>query len=172
MYTIKGRLLSAFLALGLLVVPFLIFSFISLKRINNVKDTREKVVAFNAHRLEAQAFFSRIQDYDLLTDNFYTKDRNTANVKDLDSSFQKGSNALKSLEGTTLNSNPAFKRRIEKLKQEILQERKSHREFLEEHDLLLTVLAQLDNEKRALVDALGPAAADEAIQSAHQMSAE
>ena len=119
MYTIKGRLLSAFLALGLLVVPFLIFSFISLKRINNVKDTREKVVAFNAHRLEAQALFSRIQDYDLLTDDFYTKDRNTANLRNLESSFQEGSNALKSLEGTSLNSNPAFKRRIEKLEQEL-----------------------------------------------------
>jgi signal transduction histidine kinase len=119
MYTIKGRLLSAFLALGLLVVPFLIFSFISLKRINNVKNTREKVVAFNASRLEAQALFSRIRDYDLLSDDFYTQKSKTANVRDLESSFQKGFQALEALHGTHMTKNPVFKRRIDKLEQEL-----------------------------------------------------
>jgi chromosome segregation ATPase len=61
---------------------------------------------------------------------------------------------------------------VERLKQEILQERKSHREFLEEHDLLLTMLGQLDSEKTALMEALGPVASEEAIQRAHQVSAE
>lgn len=119
MYTIKGRLLSAFLALGLLVVPFLIFSFISLKRINKVKDAREKVVAFNAHRLEAQAHFSRIRDYDFLSDEFYTQDQNTSNIHDLQLSLEKGFHLLEGLAKTDLTENSAFELRIEKLQGEL-----------------------------------------------------
>lgn len=68
--------------------------------------------------------------------------------------------------GPSMSSAEAFDL-IQKQKQEILEERKMYREFLQEHDSLLALLAQLDGEKTALVEALGPAVAEEIIQQAH-----
>ena len=118
MHTIKGRLLSAFIALGLLVVPFLIFSFISLKKINEVRDTREKVVAFNASRLQAQALFGRALDYDVRLDEFYTGTY-SPNIRKYQESIEQGYDALSTLSNADLDNGPAFLKRIEKLQKEL-----------------------------------------------------
>jgi chromosome segregation ATPase len=68
--------------------------------------------------------------------------------------------------GPYLSSADAFDL-IQKQKQEILEERKMYREFLQEHDSLLALLARLDGEKTALVEALGPVVAEQIIQKAH-----
>lgn len=80
----------------------------------------------------------------------------------LDDSFGAGE-----IEGPSLSSAEAFDL-IQKQKKEIAEERLIYREFLQEHDSLLALLAQLDGEKTALVEALGAAAADEAIQKARR----
>jgi DNA repair exonuclease SbcCD ATPase subunit len=67
--------------------------------------------------------------------------------------------------GPSMSSAEAFDL-IQKQKQEILEERKMYREFLQEHDSLLALLAQLDGEKNALIEALGPVVAEEIIQRA------
>jgi hypothetical protein len=63
-------------------------------------------------------------------------------------------------EPSALSSAEAFDL-IRRQREEILEERKHYREFLEEHDSLLALLATLDMEKKALTDALRDALGDE-----------
>ena len=119
MHSIKGRLLSAFLALGLLVIPFLIFSFISLKKSNHLRDTREKVISFNASRLKAQSSFGRMMDFDVLLVDFYKSEESTANQLDYHLSLKKSTKALYVLSKAEIKDNPIFNRRIEKLQKEL-----------------------------------------------------
>lgn len=118
MHSIKGRLLSAFIALGLLGVPFLIYSFISLKRINEVRNTREKVVAFNASRLQAQTLFGRTLDYDVRLEEFY-KDTVSPNQEDYQKSLAECHLLLSNLSSNKLDNTPAFEKRIQKLQKEL-----------------------------------------------------
>ncbi|KAG7345034.1 putative Crp/Fnr family transcriptional regulator [Nitzschia inconspicua] len=69
--------------------------------------------------------------------------------------------------GPSLSSAEAFDL-IQRQKEEILQERKMFRDTMQEYEAALALLAQLDSEKTALVEALGVAASEEAIQKAHR----
>jgi len=69
------------------------------------------------------------------------------------------------LEPSLLSSSEAFDM-IRKQKEEIQEERKMYREFLQEHDSLLALLAQLDVEKSCLREALVTAAGEEAFEEA------
>ena len=75
------------------------------------------------------------------------------------------------LEPSSLSSAEAFEL-IRRQKEEIQEERKAYREFLEEHDSLLALLAQLDIEKQLLADALRDALDEEAVQVILQKAAQ
>jgi len=79
MNSIKGRILLAFLALCLLLTPFLFFSYRSLLKINNEKYFREQLADFNINRLKAVNTFSQILEHDTKIDSFYIND-NTENL--------------------------------------------------------------------------------------------
>ncbi|MEO0902531.1 MAG: hypothetical protein AAFY00_11115, partial [Bacteroidota bacterium] len=63
MNTIRGRVLIAFLLLFLLIGPFLLFAFNSLKKIDNAKTLRESVAVFDGNRLNADNKFFQILDF-------------------------------------------------------------------------------------------------------------
>ncbi len=71
MNSIRGRILLAFLALSLLVTPFVIFSYSSYKKVNRAKYFKEQVVFFNINRLKAASAFSNVLDTDTKIDSFY-----------------------------------------------------------------------------------------------------
>ncbi|BFP43363.1 hypothetical protein FGF1_42080 [Flavobacteriaceae bacterium GF1] len=80
MNSIRGRILLAFLALCLLVTPFVIFSYSSHKKVNRAKYFKEQVVFFNINRLKAASAFSNVLDTDTKIDSFYLSG-STKNLK-------------------------------------------------------------------------------------------
>ncbi|MDT0607700.1 sensor histidine kinase [Croceitalea rosinachiae] len=71
MKTIRGRILLAFLILCLLIAPFLLFSFVSLRKINNSKNLKEQVDILNINRLKAINHFDIAIKADIKLDSFY-----------------------------------------------------------------------------------------------------
>ena len=71
MKTIKGRILLAFLTLCLLIAPFLIFSYNSVQKIDDVKKVKEQIAIFDINRLRAVNKFNRFLQSDTKIDSFY-----------------------------------------------------------------------------------------------------
>lgn len=80
MKTIRGRILLAFLILCLLIAPFIVFSFVSLRKINNSKNLKEQVDILNINRLKAINHFDIAIKADIKLDSFYITET-SSNIK-------------------------------------------------------------------------------------------
>ncbi len=93
MSTIRGRIILAFLGLTLLVSPFLIFSYTSLKKVSDSRKLREQIAFFNVTRLKLSNKFSEIQDHDTKVASFYSSEPSD-NLKQLDEYILLANDAL------------------------------------------------------------------------------
>lgn len=92
MNSIKKRILLAFLTLCVLTSPFLVFSYLSMKKINNARVLKEQIAVFNVNRLKASNTFSYILDHDIKIDSFYLQ--NTYDLKNYKNYIKESKKAL------------------------------------------------------------------------------
>lgn len=114
LYSIRGRILIAFIALCFLITPFLIFSFNSLKKIDNIKSLREQVALFNSNRLKSANKFAQILDHDTKIDSFYTF-KTTKNLNAYWSFSNHTDTILANIRVLENGSNNVFGQRIDKI---------------------------------------------------------
>ncbi|GGG46033.1 hypothetical protein GCM10011414_14550 [Croceivirga lutea] len=119
MFTIRGRILIAFLLLSILAGPLIYFSIHSLEKVNHAKDLREKVVIFNVNRLKAYTSFSNVLDQDFRNVKFY-KDSTTFGINEFYTNTTSGKEILFQLNGHVFESNNVIEKRVNKLKTHLL----------------------------------------------------
>ncbi|MEM9362202.1 MAG: sensor histidine kinase [Bacteroidota bacterium] len=114
MNTIRGRVLIAFLVLFLLIGPFLLFAFNSLKKIDNAKTLRESVAVFDGNRLNADNKFFQILDFDTKEDEFYLE-KSSKYLKEYQAYIKNSKEALKEIRTANYNTNNTVDQRLERI---------------------------------------------------------
>ncbi len=112
--SIRGRILLAFLILFVLIVPFLIFAYLSLEKIDNVKELKHEIIVFDANRLKAANKFSKIIDYDSKLDSFYTA-KLTKNIQDYNTYIAEAKKNLQNIKKYQDDRSVVFKKRLDKV---------------------------------------------------------
>nr|WP_298998958.1 HAMP domain-containing sensor histidine kinase [uncultured Allomuricauda sp.] len=114
MNTIRGRVLIAFLLLFLLIGPFLLFAFNSLKKIDNAKTLRESVAVFDGNRLKADNKFFQILDFDTKQDEFYLE-KSSKYLKEYQTYIKNSKEALKDIRAANYNTNNTVNKRLRRI---------------------------------------------------------
>ncbi len=112
MNTIRGRILLAFIALCVLVTPFIIFSLTSLRKIHEARNFKEQVALFNVNRLKAYSTFSQLMETDAKIDSFY-KNGSTQNLKQYQKLVSLSSGALTAIQKFDFQGNTVIERRLQ-----------------------------------------------------------
>lgn len=120
MRTIRGRILLSFLILVLLITPVLIFSFNSVRKVNNAKNLKEKVAIFNVNRLKAFNAFTSITDFDFKKDEFYLS-RETENTQRFYKNLAEGNIRLKEINSVLTNEELGLKSKIVSIQKNLEQ---------------------------------------------------
>lgn len=118
MNTIRGRVLIAFFVLFVLIGPFLIFAFNSLKKIDNAKTLRESVAVFDGNRLKADNEFFHILDFDAKLDSFYIE-KSTYALKNYHSYIENSRKALEDVQSAKDNSNSTIDQRLDRISKDL-----------------------------------------------------
>ncbi len=111
MNSIRGRILLALFILGFLIMPFVIFSYNSIKKINSGKALKEQVALFNINRLKANNAFNHILDTDTKIDSFYLT-KSSQHRKQYQEFIQLAENALEEIKEVDYQKDPIVARRI------------------------------------------------------------
>lgn len=114
MNTIRGRVLIAFLLLFLLIGPFLLFAFNSLKKIDNAKTLRESIAVFDGNRLKADNKFFQILDFDTKQDAFYYE-KSSEFLKEYHNYMNNSKEALEGIHLANYNTNNTVEERLERI---------------------------------------------------------
>lgn len=114
MNTIRGRVLIAFFVLFILIGPFLIFAFNSLKKIDDAKDLRESVAVFDGNRLKADNEFFHILDFDAKLDSFH-QTKSTKSLERYHRYIENSRKALAIVQSTQNNSNSVIEKRLDRI---------------------------------------------------------
>ncbi|MEM0931638.1 MAG: hypothetical protein AAGJ12_04170, partial [Bacteroidota bacterium] len=114
MNTIRGRVLIAFLILFLLIGPFLLFAFNSLKKIDNAKTLRESVAVFDGNRLKADNKFFQILEFDTKRDEFYLE-KTSKFLKEYHTYIKNSKKALEDIRSANYNTNTTVNLRLERI---------------------------------------------------------
>ncbi|PRX54734.1 sensor histidine kinase [Flagellimonas meridianipacifica] len=114
MNTIRGRVLIAFLVLFLLIGPFLLFAFNSLKKIDNAKTLRESVAVFDGNRLKADNKFFQILDFDTKQDEFYLE-KSSKHLKEYQAYIKNSKEALEDIRQANYNTNNTVDKRLRRI---------------------------------------------------------
>ncbi|UOY06720.1 HAMP domain-containing histidine kinase [Muricauda sp. SCSIO 64092] len=118
MNSIRGRILLAFLALSLLVTPFVIFSYSSYKKVNRAKYFKEQVVFFNINRLKAASAFSNVLDTDTKIDSFYLSGT-TKNLKRYKNYVRVADDALREVKSSEFSQDTIVGGRLDAIQKNI-----------------------------------------------------
>lgn len=114
MNTIRGRVLIAFLVLFLLIGPFLLFAFNSLKAIDNAKSLRESVAVFDGNRLKADNKFFHILDFDTKQDDFYLQ-KSSKYLEEYQQYIENAKAALAQIRSANYSKNPTVAARLNRI---------------------------------------------------------
>lgn len=118
MNTIRGRVLIAFLVLFLLIGPFLLFAFNSLKKIDNAKTLRESVAVFDGNRLKADNKFFQILDFDTKQDEFYLE-KSTKYLNDYQGYIENSKIALDDIRKANYGTNNTVDKRLGRIEKDL-----------------------------------------------------
>ncbi len=114
MKSIKGRILLAFLAFCVLITPFVLFSIIAVKKINNGRILKEQVAVFNINRLKAYNRFSVLVDADTKLDSFY-RYGSTETQKEYEKLVASAAFALRTIAVSNSHKDKIIERRLQKI---------------------------------------------------------
>ncbi len=120
MKSIRSRILLAFLLLGVLITPFVLFSISSLDKISKAKVLQENVAQFNLHRLKAARKFSQFMDTDTKIDSFYLHGT-TKNLNEFDGLIASATAALSSIEALDVEQDLVVKKRLQNVSEKLTQ---------------------------------------------------
>ncbi|MBS9464121.1 HAMP domain-containing histidine kinase [Flagellimonas sp. 389] len=118
MNTIRGRVLIAFFMLFILIGPFLLFAFNSLKKIDNAKSFRESIALFDGNRLKADNEFFHILDFDAKQDSFYIE-KSTQSTEQYHHYITNAKKALNDIQIAKSNSNIIVDKRLGRISEDI-----------------------------------------------------
>ncbi|MEM9076023.1 MAG: HAMP domain-containing sensor histidine kinase [Bacteroidota bacterium] len=118
MNTIRGRVLIAFLLLFLLIGPFLLFAFNSLKKIDNAKTLRESVAVFDGNRLKADNKFFQVLDFDTKRDEFYLE-KSSKYLKEYKIYIKNSKKALEDIRAANYNTNNTVDQRLRRITKDL-----------------------------------------------------
>ena len=107
-------MLIAFLILFLLIGPFLLFAFNSLKKIDNAKTLRESVAVFDGNRLKADNKFFQILEFDTKRDEFYLE-KTSKFLKEYHTYIKNSKKALEDIRSANYNTNTTVNLRLERI---------------------------------------------------------
>ena len=118
MNTIRGRVLIAFFMLFILIGPFLLFAFNSLKKIDNAKTFRESIALFDGNRLKADNEFFHILDFDTKQDSFYIE-KSTQSLQKYHHYITSAKKALNDIQIAKSNSNTIVDKRLNRISEDV-----------------------------------------------------
>jgi len=118
MNNIRGRILLAFTALCLLITPFIIFSYSSLKKIGHARTLRDQVALFNINRLKASNKLSLLLDTDTKIDSFYVHGV-TKNLNEYQNYFDTSKNVLIKIRAIGYSNDKVINSRLENIEQQL-----------------------------------------------------
>nr|WP_299342138.1 ATP-binding protein [Allomuricauda sp.] len=118
MNTIRGRVLIAFCVLFLLIGPFLLFAFNSLKKIDNAKTLRERVAVFDGNRLKADNKFFHILDFDTKKNSFYLN-KTSKSLEEYHRHIQNSKKAIEEIKEANYNTNNTINERLARISNDL-----------------------------------------------------